>query len=977
MNNKFHLYLISTLSLLLLSSDIGTTQLVKCSLSSSGCTSDPGLTFASPVSSKVYDRATGTLFLGLNATGTTIYKAVRPIGNEAAVFTAMTNATTAVDNMTEATYLGNQAPYLGYSTADTSVLHALRYNNTGTASISNLVDASAPQPKVTQGILALAGMLNNPTQGFFFATVMPNAGYFGNDGTGVAVVALSSSDAISATIQMIQTAADSAFPSTVKAKPLNNTTTTELRMPTTNTLVFTLPPNMYWDNYLQRLYIGLQVAETGGGKDVIVGRVSSTGVLDWSTIVANDAVPVIANAIIACDDTAQLDAYFVRVMHCSTGPSYLIVVGGASATGNHTTNTVFALPLLDTPNNAALHGTIAAKNSPLVNGKFVTPASATDPMPLSTDIQAQVGSGALPIANDTNIADIEVIGDTVYVSIAGAKSATKDNGIFYSQAQFDKDGKVASWTPWTKTAFPSNAFYQILNIDSGVSFFAIDAVTGKVWAVDGNTRQTVLITAWDRGASCTRIPPLCPVQSSPCCTTAASCSCSCKPCCCPCPPAPPSAPCPNLTAKVSAALPDGSFSVLDLDQSTRGFYGALSTNPNLNRFALFGGTGTVVIARTSVATGPNINSPQIVIDNFDDPANFLVTKLPDPTACVKVLEYSRHSAADTVNLNFFYAGTDKGLFVFSKKDGSGFAFDELNLPTLAQGVWRLVPEFTSSITDIKTLGYYSNTNPNGLYIVTTDVGLASTLYRVPFAGSGQALFTTKYILAQSGVGIFDDVILFTGIRPVITNLTGTPPTFAGQQIVLTTNYGLFGSTRHGTTGGLGIDAATNQTEAAWISVPDGNTTMFYGIAGVYSLLPTTVWPFSVEDACGFCTFEASSIYQLSVSINTIPIFNGFVPPFFNAIDNSPAFASLYPITYFWSDGARRFFIINRPQDPPCQNKLMSFPYNTIEWGICNPANTVILFDPVVAMTPRFYWVQQIGVTGILMAGTSSGVISLE
>ena len=84
-----------------------------------------------------------------------------------------------------------------------------------------------------------------------------------------------------------------------------------------------------------------------------------------------------------------------------------------------------------------------------------------------------------------------------------------------------------------------------------------------------------------------------------------------------------------------------------------------------------------------------------------------------------------------------------------------------------------------------------------------------------------------------------------------------------------------------------------------------------------------------------------------------------------------------PYYLFWTDGARRFFIVNRQQDPQCQNKLMSFPYDTNEWHICNPGDTVIQFDPYVAMTPRFYWVQQIGVTGILMAGTSNGVIALE
>ena len=56
---------------------------------------------------------------------------------------------------------------------------------------------------------------------------------------------------------------------------------------------------------------------------------------------------------------------------------------------------------------------------------------------------------------------------------------------------------------------------------------------------------------------------------------------------------------------------------------------------------------------------------------------------------------------------------------------------------------------------------------------------------------------------------------------------------------------------------------------------------------------------------------------------------------------------------------------------------MSFPYNTLEWRVCAPGQQILLFDPYVTATKRFFWVKQIGATGILMAGTQNGIIALE
>ena len=434
-------------------------------------------TFATAIKSKIYNRATGTLSVSLDAS-TNIWQAARPIGNEPPEFISL-KTTGIVDLLADVTYTGNGLPYYGYCTRSAKRIYGLRYDGSGEGFTLAIIQNATPGD--TGNILSLAGMLQNPTQGFIFASVTPTPDItFGNLGSGIAVIALNdpTPDVTKSKIQLAQTAADSTYAG-AKALALDPSTDALKVIPTGNTITISAAPepDLYWDNYLKRLYVGLQVNCTlgNGCKSIVVGQVSTNGVLTWASIVNDSALTGLAgDPIIARTTTGTVSAYFNRVMHCSTGPCYLIVQGASNTT---TFNTIYAFPLVDDPDTQTFQGTIADKTAPLSNGKFVTPATINTQMTVSTDIQAQVGAGPLPTnATTDTIADMEVIGDTVYVSIASAESTTINNGIFYSQAQFDKTGKIASWTPWTKRAFPANAFYPYIALNGGVGYFAVDAV---------------------------------------------------------------------------------------------------------------------------------------------------------------------------------------------------------------------------------------------------------------------------------------------------------------------------------------------------------------------------------------------------------------------------------------------------------------------------------------------------------------------
>ncbi len=141
---------------------------------------------------------------------------------------------------------------------------------------------------------------------------------------------------------------------------------------------------------------------------------------------------------------------------------------------------------------------------------------------------------------------------------------------------------------------------------------------------------------------------------------------------------------------------------------------------------------------------------------------------------------------------------------------------------------------------------------------------------------------------------------------------------------------------------------------------------------------STVWPFSIEDQKRFQTFERSSIHQLSSSgsqTGDAAIFNGFVPTQFNAQDSTDKFSTLDPITYFWSDGARRFFVFNRLTDPATQNKLGVLPFDVNKFSVATA--TILDNHPVLNTINRFFWAQTIGTTGFMMAGTEQGIVALE
>ncbi len=938
-------------------------------------------TFTVTVTSKAYNCATGTLYLGLIPDSTTdtgafaISKAKRTFGSQEPSFVGIAGSNASsqqIEFLTLAACDGDSNPLLGVVTAfddfsgpilfqQTQVIaqNTLTGSNNKSEISEDLFDAGIPAmfpdpamaPAQTSGIVQLVA-----NQCFLIPVLRPQQNFgtlvdFGNPGSGVGLVSIiqdckkTDHDNPDITLLIRDAVTGSmgnrAIPLDASSQVLKGT------QPAGANVMFPDPMNMrdanrvagYWDDPLQRFYLGFRITTTAGNnniaKSIVVGRVDCLlgNRLQLQAITPDSAITPggIANEIVvARNEATSLTVKHIRVLHASTGPSYLIINGGKGETQN-VGNLIFALPLVDLDDcDNPFQGTLANKNASLQDFRFITRATANGQLPVATDEFAMVGAGPLPLQPDMDIADIVVAGDTVYVSIANPLCTTNDTGILYSQAMFGPDGKIIRWTPWTKRAFPAVPFTNC--IDHGVQFFAVDAVNAKVWAVDGITKRIVRITNWDRGNCCN-----------------------------------------NLVTLLNQELCCGSTSFLDLDQSTRGFFDlSLTTTSTFHRYALFGGPDTVVFARVSQAFTNAINSPQIVVDDFCCPKNFLETELPEPGGCPIVLEYARQLSG--TQTNYFFAGTENGLFVFGQNNGIGFDVQNLNFlnkPPFSESSWHFIKTINGSIIDIKTSG-------NTLYIITQESTcinpLISKVVRIDFQPTLDQMFDPSNIItiAQSSVGSFTDASFFKAIGIISTS---SQPG-ATEQIVLATNAGLFRTARVG-----GVQNTIDQIDSGWQLVDTDDMDFFNGIknidnASIAISPPTTIWPFNIADNEHACMqFTRGIIHQLNGMQDTEP-FN-FVPERFISKEFCDCqFQTLDQIFHFWSDGNRRLFIQSCLNACWCRNKILSLPFNTCKWQIKDPCFQ-FLFDPLLDITKYFSWVSHIGITGILMAGTNDGVIALE
>ncbi len=286
---------------------------------------------------------------------------------------------------------------------------------------------------------------------------------------------------------------------------------------------------MHWDSNLQRLFIGLNQVQPGsdtsgsGVVSLLIAGISTDKKTPFIKPIVNNPNEVILPAadqtkqIIGCginSTTNAISTLLVKTMRTSTGKDYAIVNGGSIAniaTINTVNSWVYALPIMPAGNDNA--GQLAYINNAntfsLVTGAGqLTTVDQTHSSPAydtggttftDTEIRAVIGADprflssltTLPGDTTTVIKNMDVVGDSVYVTINGDNQTLgvdSNSGIFQSTALFDSNGLIRAWTPWQRTVGTSSFTGQItgfgLNTKNGSTQFLAgsgDAASATVW----------------------------------------------------------------------------------------------------------------------------------------------------------------------------------------------------------------------------------------------------------------------------------------------------------------------------------------------------------------------------------------------------------------------------------------------------------------------------------------------------------------
>ncbi|MFC1894858.1 hypothetical protein ACFLYH_02820 [Candidatus Dependentiae bacterium] len=700
--------------------------------------------------------------------------------------------------------------------------------------------------------------------------------------------------------------------------------------------------DMYWDDELQTLFTAGSI-ETDKENQIVIGisKVKFNG----DNIIISDVIPYNvnpANNVNNCifvaqagdgdndDDNARVkhvDIYKIRTMKTSTNKHYLIVNGGANIQENEFNSTNQIRALRYDPTAAA---TIAGGGTGQIVANDANGTTLVNPLVLDGAYGLEGGNANSLVVGGENApwrgvdegeqsADMQIVGDTVYVSFNGLpRNGNFDPGVWSSTAMFDDNGVIIGWTKWERV-FPSAN--NSANHEDEAKFFAVDAKINTVWQVndDGGGDQPKIVRR-------TEIK-----------TTDFSAN--------------------SLQTQLNRDLSDGCSCMLDLPKGTPGIEGAANGD---NSFVLFGGIEKVSFARTKYGNANDVTT------NFTSPNNYKLENLPAGAGVVRAVGYSRNTEDET--MGYFFAGTDTGLYVYTANAGYHVGFNGLTTLNAApfdgtfswQKMYGAADQIAGPVTAIES---------NGLYIfvveqdVTTVGGITSKLHRFGIDEKVGDMVGTHAVVAQSGVGPIPANTIFTGMKLV----TAVGAANNSQHLVISTNNGIFVST-------AGADAVTT---ADWDQVEADS-----GYHSIYSpkRTPTTAGPRDgvnhkiwgvklADDSKALDYYQNSAFDQFGFQGGNA---NATLQPAGGYTDGSAA----NPLTYldrttsFWSDGARRLYTRFNANEI-AYSTLRSFPYYPEEWNMTEPYSFSELSD-----IPRIYWVESISALGIVLAGTDTGVISL-
>lgn len=673
-----------------------------------------------------------------------------------------------------------------------------------------------------------------------------------------------------------------------------------------------------WSSNLSRLYIGLQgAAQDGGGANTaflalvimdtsaipnitpLLNHSTQSEFLDGLTTATSNIVGITPGATAFPTSLAIVK---LDVMYTTTQHNYVIVNGGIG-TAITASNKIFAIPLVDSDGDYP--GSLAhVTNLDTGTTNFKKNATVKTALLREDKMPAIVGAGPLPVtAVDGVVTQMTVVGDTVYCSTNAAAGNDDQAGLYYSQALFNIDGSINRWTNWAK-AVPNQVSGE--DATEGACFgFAVDALTGKIWTIPNFDKAQLRVTRWERDSaneSTTFCGPVNLILNGPC------------------------------------------YSQLNLHKQTYN-YGVT----NCNTYALFGGDSKVVVVRTGKSAVAGYSAIEVPTSDWTD-ATVTATDISRGLEGVGPITALAWTNRDDVNTwNYFFAGTNQGLYVFAREDGVGIQIGhdfpgDVDAPPFSNYRWQKFDAFGNDpVAKIISGAIYTNVITQGKNHTHTTLPFGDTLDNLNTAFLPNQGLTLPLVGSQTAepTYMYDTCVINTADAD---NVIG----------VITTDKAIFPNNVVGR-GNLFHIGATYTPQRTLL-----NRSFYY--ANRMMRLDEN-GKFALRSGLGMATFSEDS-----------KTFTHFLKG--DGIGSDTSVLPLaYPIKQFYTDGARRFYIESIPGNGNGSCTLHTVPYYN---GINNYDVTKVqdIDDKAIAASKTFYWINEMG-AGYLLAGTDNGVIALR
>jgi len=713
------------------------------------------------------------------------------------------------------------------------------------------------------------------------------------------------------------------------------------------TLVDGHTPALHWCKNLNVWYVGIQGATGNADGDAIK-------VLSAYTIEANNTITAraLVNAshtqalntgaaaaksnIIGCTNTdvdpAARSYSILKIdsMLTSTGRDYLIVQGGLGTNAGAPSRQIFALPLVGKTGD--FPGALAYVN-PTDDHTVLFTGISTDFNSLYTEesVPAMVGQGPLPVAIGENVVtQMMVIGDAVYCSVSTQQEQDDANvsGLYCSQAEFDHRGQIVQWSVWTQV-LPNEVSGESAE-NGSCSFFAVDAIEGKIWTIPTHDLTAVRVSQWEQ-----------PTATD------------------------------TLVGSVNALLEGPCYSQLVLNKGTSNY-----AEQQKAQLTLFGGNNKVVAVRTGIATGNDTTSIVRPTTSWTATSPQAVDVSIGLENAGAINTFGATAQNSELTDNYVLAGTNSGLYAFVNTDtetginanNNDDNFSTDLTPFNGTHSWKHVDAIgTDPVVKIVTMA--SNDAP--VTFVLTH-GARHKLWRL---GSSGNLTLTALNATAALVWTADTLDNSAGLPCFFYDIVSIKAEDFqnGSTLLLATNTGLYKAANPIEDNGTAItfDALNLSNECNSI------TSLFTQNGG---LDPQTLY--YVRQALrqapggGWAPAVTSSLGQISFAVNPSTT---DASEYYQALSGDRIAQGNIPlglsIKSFFTDGGRRFYIEQVEGDSKngCTLHTVPFYSDATHYNITEVDD---LADSVVDSANTFYWVNNIG-AGYLMAGTDNGVIALQ